>query len=99
MPPERLSFRSLEMEMLLNVVNTMALGMLVGTELAVSAFVNPVLGQVGGVAEAQATRLFAKKLGALMPFWYCLCFLLSGSGRRRRPIRVVQIPLVQLRIH
>jgi hypothetical protein len=38
-----------------------------------------VLAQLGDKAEAQATRLFAKRLGAFMPFWYGFAFLLLAA--------------------
>ncbi|HEY2861818.1 MAG TPA: DUF1772 domain-containing protein [Terracidiphilus sp.] len=73
------------MQTALNIVSTSLIGLLVGTELTVSAFINPVLVQVGGIAEAQATRLFAKRLGAFMPFWYagCLILLIAQAVMRR----------------
>jgi hypothetical protein len=67
------------METSLNLVTTICLGLLIGTELAVSAFINPVLAQLGDKAEAQATRLFAKRLGGFMPFWYGFAFLLLAA--------------------
>ncbi len=63
----------------LNLVTTIFIGLLIGTEFAVSAFINPVLAQLGDKAAAHATRLFAKKLGAFMPFWYGLVFLLLAA--------------------
>jgi len=69
----------------LDIVSILLIGPLIGTELAVSAFINPVLEQVGGAAEAQATRIFARKLGAFMPFWYGAClFLIAALGVLRR---------------
>jgi len=64
------------MEPILKIVTTMCVGMMIGTEFAVSAFINPILVQLDDSARAQATRLFARKLGTVMPFWYVLCFLL-----------------------
>jgi amino acid transporter len=49
---------------------------MIGAEFAVSAFVNPVLGELDAKAETAATRLFARKLGRAMPFWYALGFVL-----------------------
>jgi uncharacterized membrane protein len=67
------------MQTTLDIVSVLLIGLLIGAELAVAAFVNPVLAQIGGAAEAQATRLFARKLGAFMPFWYGACLLLIGA--------------------
>ena len=62
--------------MILNVLSIVSIGLMVGTELAVSAFINPILSQLDSVAEAHATSLFARKLGFVMPFWYVLNLLL-----------------------
>jgi uncharacterized membrane protein len=64
------------MEPILDIVTTFCVGLMIGTEFAVSAFVNPILEQLGNSAQAHATRLFARKLGAVMPFWYGLSLLL-----------------------
>lgn len=77
--------------MILDVLSIVSIGLMVGTEFAVSAFINPVLAKLEPGAEAQATSLFAKKLGRVMPFWYVLNLVLlvmegvihrhdSGSG-------------------
>jgi uncharacterized membrane protein len=60
----------------LDIVTTLCIGLLIGTEFAVSAFINPILNQLDGPAQAGATRLFAKKLGTAMPFWYSASLLL-----------------------
>lgn len=54
----------------LDVVATVSIGLLIGTEFAVSVFVNPVLWKLPENAQARAIGLFAKRLGAAMPFWY-----------------------------
>jgi hypothetical protein len=64
------------MDLILNTVTTMSLSLMIGTEFAVSAFVNPILNQLDNSAEADATRLFARKLGKVMPFWYSFNFFL-----------------------
>jgi uncharacterized membrane protein len=53
----------------LNIVVVLCLGLLIGTEFAVSAFIGPILRGLGD-AQALAIRLFASKLGTVMPFWY-----------------------------
>lgn len=60
----------------LDILTIVSVGFMIGTEFAVSAFVNPVLGELDAKAETAATRLFARKLGKAMPFWYGLGFLL-----------------------
>jgi len=64
------------MELILGIVTTMCIGLMIGTEFAVSVFVNPILEKLGDSAQAHATRLFARKLGTVMPFWYGLNLML-----------------------
>ena len=64
------------MTSILNIVTTLSLGLLIGTELAVSVFINPVLWKLESPAQARAIRLFAGRLGRSMPFWYALNLLL-----------------------
>jgi len=61
---------------LLNIATVLCIGPLVGVEFAVSAFVNPVLWKLDSPAQAAAIRLFARRLGAAMPFWYIASLLL-----------------------
>jgi uncharacterized membrane protein len=60
----------------LNIVTTVCIGLMIGTEFAVSAFVNPILWKLDDSAQLKAIRLFAARLGAAMPFWYALSLLL-----------------------
>ena len=64
------------MELIFGIVTTMSIGLMIGTELSVSAFVNPILEQLDGSAHGCAARLFARRLGTAMPFWYTLNLLL-----------------------
>ena len=76
------------MNLILGIVTTMSIGLMIGTEFAVSAFVNPILEKLDDSAQAHATRLFARKLGSVMPFWYGLNFLLligETAALRRHP--------------
>lgn len=59
-----------------NVLTTICLGLLIGTELAVSVFINPVLQRLDTNARIKAISLFAKRLGVAMPFWYVASALL-----------------------
>lgn len=61
---------------LLDIATTVCLGLLIGTEFSVSAFINPVLRKLDDHAQSTAIRLFACRLGRAMPFWYALSFLL-----------------------
>jgi uncharacterized membrane protein len=62
--------------MVLDIVTTVCVGMLIGTEFAVSAFINPILSRLDDGARAQAVGMFARKLGFVMPFWYAGSLLL-----------------------
>lgn len=60
------------MTTLLFIVTTVCIGLLIGTEFAVSAFINPVLRKLEDRAQASAISQFAARLGKAMPFWYVL---------------------------
>jgi uncharacterized membrane protein len=62
----------------LDIVTTVCIGLLIGTEFAVSVFINPVLWKLEDRAQAAAIRLFAARLGTAMPFWYAVSLLLLG---------------------
>lgn len=64
------------MGQLLDIVTIVCVGVMIGTEFAVSAFVDPILAKLDSSARGHATRLFAQKLGSVMPFWYGLSLLL-----------------------
>jgi hypothetical protein len=56
------------MELILGIVTTMCIGLMIGTEFALSAFANPIFEKLHDSTQACATRLFARKLGTVMPF-------------------------------
>lgn len=60
----------------LYIATTICIGLLIGTEFAVSVFINPVLQKLEDRARAQTISLFATRLGHAMPFWYGLSLLL-----------------------
>ena len=62
--------------LILNIVTTVCIGLMIGTELAVSAFINPVLWKLDDRAQMLAIRMFAGRLGFVMPFWYGLGLVL-----------------------
>lgn len=64
------------MILVVDIVTIVCTGLLIGTEFAVSVFVNPVLRQLDDRAQAGAIQLFARRLGFAMPFWYSGSFLL-----------------------
>jgi uncharacterized membrane protein len=56
----------------LEIAAILCIGLLLGTEFAVSVFINPVVWQLDQRAQASAIRLFAARLGRAMPVWYAL---------------------------
>ncbi|MGD0893222.1 MAG: DUF1772 domain-containing protein [Terracidiphilus sp.] len=60
----------------LDIVTTACAAILIGNEIAVSAFINPILWKLDERAQASAVSLFAARLGAAMPFWYVISLLL-----------------------
>lgn len=64
---------------LLNVATILSIGLMIGAEFAVSAFVNPVLYKLDLATQAQAIRLFGRLLGTVMPVWYIANLLLLLS--------------------
>jgi hypothetical protein len=61
---------------LLNIATILCIGLLIGAELAVSAFINPVVWELDRAAQATAFRLFGRRLGRAMPVWYIASLLL-----------------------
>lgn len=60
----------------LDIAAITIIALLVGNELTVSLFINPVMRQLEGVVQARVISLFAALLGRVMPFWYALCLIL-----------------------
>jgi hypothetical protein len=63
---------------LFNILTIFAVLVLLGVELCVSLFINPVIWQLEEEPQARALSLFARLLGGVMPFWYGACLLLFG---------------------
>ena len=61
---------------LLDTITITFAGLMVGNELAVSAFVNPAVWQLESGPQAQALSILARSLGRAMPVWYGLCLAL-----------------------
>jgi len=61
---------------LLNIITITCVGLMVGNELSVSAFVNPALRRLESGPQAQALSVLARSLGRAMPLWYGLCLAL-----------------------
>jgi uncharacterized membrane protein len=64
------------MILFLNIATVISIGLMIGAEFTVWVFINPILWKLEEPARAQAVRLFAQKLGTVMPFWYAGNFLL-----------------------
>lgn len=62
--------------MILNLFTTLSLGLLIGAEFAVAAFINPILRRLDPRSRLAQLQPFAARLGAAMPFWYALSFAL-----------------------
>jgi uncharacterized membrane protein len=74
--------------LILDLAVIVCIGLLVGTEISVSVFINPILSRLDEAAQAAATRLFAIRLGKSMPFWYgasLLLLLIETFLRRHEP--------------
>src|SRR5882724_10187894 len=61
---------------LLDTITITFAGLMVGNELALSAFVNPAVWQLESGPQAQGLSILARSLGRAMPFWYSLCLAL-----------------------
>jgi hypothetical protein len=80
---------------LLDVIASFSVGTLVGTELTVSLFVNPVLWRLEERAQAIGIRKFAERWGGVMPYWYgfnLLLLLAEAIVRRDSPIGTCFMP-------
>ncbi|HSY35747.1 MAG TPA: anthrone oxygenase family protein [Acidobacteriaceae bacterium] len=60
----------------LDILAIVSLGLMIGVEFAVSAFINPTLLKLDDEPQAKSLGLFGALLGSVMPFWYSLCLLL-----------------------
>jgi uncharacterized membrane protein len=79
--------------LILNIATTVCIGLMIGTEFAVSAFINPVLWKLESGARMNAVRMFAATLGFVMPFWYGLglVLLLAETFFLRHQARVLLV--------
>lgn len=59
-----------------NIAAILSIGLMIGVELAVWVFINPILRQLADEPRAQAIVLFARRLETVMPFWYGINLLL-----------------------
>jgi hypothetical protein len=61
----------------LQTIVLLVAGLMVGNELAVSAFVHPQMYQLGDECHAASARALARIYGSIMPFWYALTLVLT----------------------
>jgi uncharacterized membrane protein len=61
---------------ILDIIAILTLGLMIGVEFAVSAFINPTVRKLDDKPQARILSLFAAQLGFVMPFWYALGLLL-----------------------
>jgi hypothetical protein len=59
------------------IVAIVVAGTMTGNEIAVAVFFHPRISRLEGAVHARAAQALAGALGAAMPFWYALTFLLS----------------------
>jgi uncharacterized membrane protein len=69
-------------------------GLMVGNELALSAFVNPAIWQLESGPQAQGLSLLARSLGRVMPVWYGLCLALVALESFLHRHQAALVPLL-----
>jgi len=65
------------MHQTIDLIAVLVTMLLTGSELAVGAFVHPVLSKLPDAAHAAAAKPLARLLGKVMPFWYAAALLLA----------------------
>jgi uncharacterized membrane protein len=61
----------------LEIVAIVVAGTMTGNEIAVAVFFHPRINRLEDTVHVRAAQTLASALGAAMPFWYALTFLLS----------------------
>jgi uncharacterized membrane protein len=61
----------------LEIVTIVVAGTMTGNEIAVAVFFHPRISRLEDAVHARAAQTLASALGAVMPFWYALTFLLT----------------------
>ena len=78
----------------LNIITVALAGLMVGNELAVTAFFNPAVWQLENTPQAQALSLLAGSLGRLMPVWYGVCLALLALESFLHRHQAALVPLL-----
>jgi uncharacterized membrane protein len=73
----KVSFMEEFMMEVLSIVAVIVAGLMVGSELAIAAFVHPTLDKLPDDVHLPAASALARVQGKFMPFWYTLVFLLT----------------------
>lgn len=79
---------------LLDTITITFAGLMVGNELAVSAFFNPAVWQLESTSQAQGLSILAGSLGRVMPAWYGLCLVLLTLESFLHRHQAVLVPLL-----
>jgi Domain of unknown function (DUF1772) len=84
------------MERVIAIVALVLTGPLVGVELGVAAFTNPLASKLPDDAYRVFRSGGSRLLGALMPFWYIgtLAVLIAGAVVSRNPLAIVSVALM-----
>ena len=84
------------MEHVIAIVALVLTGPLVGVELGVAAFTNPLVSKLPDDAYRVVRSAGSRLLGALMPFWYIgtLAVLIAGAVVSRNPLAIVSVALM-----
>ena len=61
----------------LEIAAIVVAGTMTGNEIAVAVFFHPRISRLDDAVHVRAAQTLARGLGAAMPFWYALTFLLS----------------------
>ena len=79
---------------LLDTITITFAGLMVGNELALSAFVNPAVWQLESGPQAQGLSILARSLGRVMPVWYGLCLALLALESFLHRHQAALVPLL-----
>jgi uncharacterized membrane protein len=78
----------------LDMFTIVCVGLMVGNELAISAFVNPAVWQLENSPQAQGLSILARSLGRAMPVWYGLCLVLLALESSVHRQTAASVPLL-----
>ena len=79
---------------LLDTLTITIAGLMVGNELAISAFVNPAVWQLESGSQARGLSLLARSLGRAMPVWYAVCLALLAVESFLHRHQAALVPLL-----